>query len=159
MTTEVVMPKLGLTMEEGTIERWLKREGDAVEKGEPLLEILTDKVTAEVEAPVSGKVGRLLFPDGATVSVGEVITHILLPGDADGEPGSEATAEDVARTKIQTPLRAPRLEEKRVMASPIARRLAKELGIDLATVPGSGPRGRISDEDVRRVAARRGQPE
>ena len=90
MAAEVVMPKLGLTMEEGTILQWVKREGDPVAAGETILQIETDKVTVDIEAPVSGTLGPILSPEGATVPVGQVITHVLAPGEA--APAARASA-------------------------------------------------------------------
>ena len=94
MATEVFMPRLGLTMEEGSIERWLKREGDEVTEGETILEIMTDKVTVEVEAPASGTLGPILFPERATVPVGEVIAYVVSPGEE--RPKIEPSAKDEA---------------------------------------------------------------
>lgn len=156
---EVVMPKLGLTMEEGSIVRWLKAEGDAVTEGEMILEIMTDKVTAEVEAPASGVLGPILFPEGAAVPVGRIITHVVAPGEAPPKVDlplakAEGVGENAEAPAEETGIFAaePRIERGRVKASPRARRLADELGIDLSTVISTGPGGRIIEEDVRRAA-------
>ena len=115
---EVIMPKLGLTMEEGTIIHWLKREGEEVEKGEPLFEVQTDKVNMEVEAPASGTLGKILVPEGDTVPVVQVIAYLL-------EPGEEAPEEwpTPAAVTEAAPVKA------KVLATPAARRLARDKGI------------------------------
>jgi pyruvate dehydrogenase E2 component (dihydrolipoamide acetyltransferase) len=161
MATEVVMPKLGLTMEEGTILHWRKKPGDQVTQGETILEIETDKVTVDVESPAAGVLGALLSPEGVTVPVGQVITHVLAPGErapaaglapAAAEGAVEATAVQKAAAS-ETPVAVASASARRaVPASPIARRLAAELGVDLNSVVGSGPQGRIMEEDVRRAA-------
>ena len=137
MATEVIMPKLGMTMEEGTIIRWLKKEGERVEKGKPLLEIMTDKVSMEVEAPASGVLAGIRAGPDEVVPVTEVIAYILEPGES---------LEEVARPPARKVAPAPK---KRIAATPAARRLAREHGVDLAHIKGSGPGGRIVEEDVR----------
>ena len=156
MAAEVVMPKLGLTMEEGTILQWVKREGDPVAAGETILQIETDKVTVDIESPVSGTLGPILSPEGATVPVGQVITHVLARGEA--APAARASAAPAAESAAaaREPVSgAGAARSRNVAASPAARRVAAELGVDLATVTGSGPQGRIMEEDVRRAAEQR----
>jgi pyruvate dehydrogenase E2 component (dihydrolipoamide acetyltransferase) len=163
MAADVLMPKLGLTMEEGTIERWLKKAGDEVAAGEPILEIMTDKVSAEIEAPASGRLGPILFSEGATVPVGEIIAYVLAEGEEAPEVGAAATSgkqtdaghEETVPTRASAQGSTAPAAGKRIAASPIARRVAKELGVDLAAVKGSGPAGRVVEEDVRRAAADR----
>lgn len=156
MPTEVHMPKMGLIMEAGLVREWLKTTGDAVSKGETILIIETDKVTADVEAPITGVMGPILAEEGARVPVGDVITYVLaededvslLPDHVqastrDKEPDTEDGSEDrSAKAK------APRAKSQ-VLASPAARRLAREHGIDLGQVPGSGPDGSVNEQDVR----------
>jgi pyruvate dehydrogenase E2 component (dihydrolipoamide acetyltransferase) len=127
MPVPVVMPALGMAQEEGTLVRWLCRPGEAVERGQPLMEVETDKATVEIEAPASGRLGRPLVVEGEAVPVGQVIAHILGPGEADPAPTSGH------------PL---------VAASPRARRLAAERGIDLGAVAGSGPGGAVLAADL-----------
>lgn len=153
------MPQLGLTMEEGTIERWLKKEGDEVEEGEIILEIMTDKVSAEVEAPSSGTLGPILYPEETTVPIGETIAYLLAPGEEAPEVERRATEVKADREKPEVPTEKPDFppavrpaDRKRLRVSPRARRLADELGIDLSAAEGTGPRGRIVEKDVRRVA-------
>lgn len=150
MATTVIMPKLGLTMTEGTIEKWLKEEGDRVEKGEPLVEILTEKINFQYESPASGILRRILHREGEVVPVAAPIAVI-----ADEEeilPEIEAqVSERVVETQGTRPPPSPAKAEeipKRVFASPIARKIAREKGIDLASLKGSGPGGRIIKADV-----------
>jgi pyruvate dehydrogenase E2 component (dihydrolipoamide acetyltransferase) len=143
MPTEVLMLKLGLTMEEGTVVEWLKAEGETIEKGEPLYLLETDKITHEAEAPESGILGKILVMPGATVPTGTAVGLILADGEEatfpDGRP-----AEQVASQKAQ---------EKKVQATPVARRLAAEAGVDLSTIEGTGPGGRVTAVDVERAQA------
>ncbi len=138
---EVIMPKLGLTMEEGTIIRWLKGEGEEVKRGEPLFEVQTDKVNMEVEAPASGTVGKILTPEGETVPVVQVIAYILEPGEETPEewPIPVAVAEAAPVKPVPT---------SKALATPAAKRLARDKGIDLAQVRGSGEGGMVTREDL-----------
>jgi pyruvate dehydrogenase E2 component (dihydrolipoamide acetyltransferase) len=167
MATEVKLPRLGQGMESGTIVKWLKSEGDTVEKGEPLYELDTDKVTQEVEADASGVLLKIAVAEGE-VPVGRTIAVIGEQGEAvevaedpqeEGSParareqererGRAASAEEV--TEIKQP--QPSVVNGRVKASPLARRIARERGIDLGSVAGTGPEGRVVAEDVERAAA------
>jgi pyruvate dehydrogenase E2 component (dihydrolipoamide acetyltransferase) len=139
MVTKVVMPKLSLTMKEGTVGKWYKKEGEAVEKGEPIVEIISEKATYDLEAPSSGILRKILVKEGVDASVNAVLAVITSPGEAFSE--TEILAE-VPQAVEET--------EKRVLASPSAKRLAREYGIDLSLVKGSGPEGRIVEEDVTR---------
>jgi pyruvate dehydrogenase E2 component (dihydrolipoamide acetyltransferase) len=130
MARPVRMPPLGATSDELQIVQWLKEIGSAVEQGEPLLEVETDKATLEVEAAVAGTLLTVLHGPGETVSVGEVLAYI-------GAPGEEVPA-------AEPPVPAPAKRQ----AVPTARRLAQEHGIELAFVQGSGPGGRIEKQDV-----------
>jgi len=140
MVNKVIMPKLGETMEEGEIIRWLKKEGERVEEGEPLLEVATDKANMEVEAPASGFLRKILVPEGKIVPVDEVIAYIA---DSMKEEIPEETGEVKKEEKKE--VSAPSMQIK---ASPLAKRIAKEHGIDLSKVKGTGPGGRIVREDV-----------
>jgi pyruvate dehydrogenase E2 component (dihydrolipoamide acetyltransferase) len=162
---QVILPRLGQGMESGTIVRWLKAEGDEVKKGEPLYELDTDKVTQEVEADVGGVLLKILVQEGE-VPVG---TPVAFLGEAGEEvPAIPAGAETASRERERQPEAVPpqengkRIEapetaslqtaEGRVKASPLARRIARERGIDLASLSGTGPEGRIVAEDVERAA-------
>jgi pyruvate dehydrogenase E2 component (dihydrolipoamide acetyltransferase) len=157
MATEIKLPRLGQGMESGTIVKWLKSEGDDVTKGEPLYELDTDKVTQEVEADASGVLLKIAIAEGE-VEVGKTIAVI-------GEQGEEITISENG-AKAPEPaavaeLAAPVVQESgpvrtdtggRIKASPLARRIARERGIDLAQIQGTGPDGRIVAEDVERAA-------
>ncbi len=176
MATEIKLPRLGQGMEAGTIVRWLKSEGEQVEKGEPLYELDTDKVTQEVEADASGVLLRIAVAEGE-VPVGQTIAVIGEEGeqvsvetapktdDAAAEEGSRAPARDEERERgaaassngaeqaTQAAPAEPARADGRIKASPLARRIARERGIELAAVHGTGPEGRIVAEDVERAAA------
>jgi pyruvate dehydrogenase E2 component (dihydrolipoamide acetyltransferase) len=157
MATEIKLPRLGQGMESGTIVKWLKSEGEAVEKGEPLYELDTDKVTQEVEADASGVLLKIAVAEGE-VEVGKTIAVI-------GEQGEEVTvsdngaqaAEPAAPAKTdtvrgQTPAMSGKDDGARIKASPLARRIARERGVELAQIQGTGPDGRIVAEDVERAS-------
>jgi pyruvate dehydrogenase E2 component (dihydrolipoamide acetyltransferase) len=151
MPTDVIMPALGLAQETGKVVRWLKAEGDTVAKGEPLMEVETDKVTVDVEAPADGTLAAVTADEGQDVPVGRTIAVILASGETapeavDPEPQPSA-ARRVGNSQLLTndggtpPRRRP-------LASPKARRLAAERDIDLAAVSGSGPRGAVVAADL-----------
>jgi pyruvate dehydrogenase E2 component (dihydrolipoamide acetyltransferase) len=182
MATEVKLPRLGQGMESGTIVRWLKTEGDSVTKGEPLYELDTDKVTQEVEAESDGVLLKIVIADGEVdvgTTVGIIGTQdedvSALVAGAQGENGgapaavpAEETAEQPADERggpsepsahseqapeAQPQAEAPtRAEGEPVKASPLARRIARERGVDLARVVGTGPEGRVIAEDVEKAA-------
>jgi len=126
-------------MKEGTVVQWFKKEGETVNKGEPLVEVLTEKVTYDIEVPESGILRKILILEGVNVPVSEVLGVITAP--------DEQLTEEI---RIEKSVREVEVIEERVLASPAAKRLAKEFGIDLAQVKGSGPEGRIVEEDVKR---------
>ena len=145
MVTKVVMPRLSLTMKQGTVGRWYKKEGENVEKGEPIVEVVSEKATYDLEAPSSGILRKMLVQEGVDAPVNAVIGVITLPD----EPFSEAEAIGEKRETVETE------SERRIIASPAAKRLAKEHGIELSTVKGEGPEGRIAEEDVQRLIEQR----
>jgi pyruvate dehydrogenase E2 component (dihydrolipoamide acetyltransferase) len=183
VSSQVTLPRLGQGMESGTIVRWLKSEGDSVEKGEPLYELDTEKVTQEVEADSSGVILKILAQEGDEIEVGKAIAVI----GEEGEQVPEGEAEDPTEVSEEEPAEegepAPEREEERergregdgseepnrakeaeeaaaapsdggrVKASPLARRIARERGVDLAQLRGTGPDGRIVAEDVERAQA------
>src|SRR5215211_1786356 len=167
----MTLPRLGQGMESGTIVRWLKQEGDSVEKGEALYELDTEKVTQEVEAEASGVVLRILAAEGEEVDVGRPVVVIGEEGEQveetekpAEEPKQEKKHEKQGEQREQRePEPAPPVErveaqdsgrtDGRVKASPLARRIARERGIDIAELRGTGPEGRIVAEDVERAAA------
>jgi pyruvate dehydrogenase E2 component (dihydrolipoyllysine-residue acetyltransferase) len=137
---QVAMPRLSDSMQEGTIVRWLKGSGESVSAGEAIVEIETDKATMEYEAEAEG-VLQILVEEGATVQLGEPIAEILPPGSAPG------------------PRQSVPASPERLLATPIARRLAADLGVDLARVRGTGRRGYVVKADVEAVASANGTPE
>ena len=146
------MPALGMAQETGKVLRWLKAEGDEVAKGEPLMEVETDKVTVEIEAPTDGLLAGLRAAEGADVPVGEAVAVILAPGEALPENGSSPAPEQApaaAAPVAAATVEAPRRDARRRLASPKARRLAAEQGIDLdALGEGSGPGGAVVAADI-----------
>ena len=153
MAYEMQMPKWGLTMKTGKIARWLVSEGGAVETGQPLLEVETDKITNVVESPASGVLLQIVSPQGEVVPVMQVIGVIGAAGEAvAAQPSASAAASSAAPAKTE---KAPasgaaaKASGEPVRAMPAARRLATELGVDLASVQGSGRDGAVTEKDVR----------
>jgi len=165
MIKEVIMPKLGQTVEEATVEKWIKKEGDKVEKGEVLLEIVTDKATLEVESFDKGHLRKILVKEGETVPVLEIIGYIAdsmqeeIPEKKLSEPEKVEKGITPPEEKKETVAKAEPAMGGRIKASPLAKKLAKEKGVDLATIKGSGPGGRITREDVLAQAEAPKQPE
>lgn len=167
MAVEVVMPKFGLTMTEGTIQQWFKSEGDAIKTGEALFEVETEKVLYEVEAPTDGTVAKLLYAVEAVVGVGLPVAIIAEAGEevaevaaryADAPAAAPASASpEPAPVATSAPSPAPQEKRGRVPVTPAARKLAKEHSIDLSGVAGTGPRGRITREDVQKTIDSGGQ--
>jgi pyruvate dehydrogenase E2 component (dihydrolipoamide acetyltransferase) len=154
MATEVILPKMGQTMEEGTIIEWVKKEGDPVERGDLLFVFESDKATLEVEATARGFLRKILVPVGKTVPILTVVALITRTADEDIED-YQVESPEVQRMEAQVPALepatlVPALEPAagRILASPRARKLAREKGVDLALVTGSGPHGRIVERDV-----------
>jgi pyruvate dehydrogenase E2 component (dihydrolipoamide acetyltransferase) len=164
MATEVIVPKVDMVMETGTFVEWLKHEGDRVEKGEPLFIILTDKANIEVEAPASGVLAGLRAKPDDVIPVAQTIAYILQPGEAlPGEGTPAATAPVPAKPapearpleEVQEPAMSDRPVHPgngKVRATPAARHMAADLGIDLALLSGRGPQGRIHLADVKAFA-------
>ncbi len=176
MPEQVIMPRLSDTMTEGTVSKWLKHPGDKVKKGEPLVEIETDKANIELEAYASGTLARIILIEGQSAPVGNLIGEIALPGEplesaalatpsaaATATAATAATAASVApvaavapQASVPATLAAPAPRQAgvpahqagRLRASPMARRLARELGVNLSAVRGTGPLGRIQKDDV-----------
>ena len=154
MVTEVIMPKMGQTMEKGKIVKWLKKEGEKVEKGEPLLEIETDKTMIEVEARGSGTLRRIVAQEGDEAPIATTIAYIAEEGESLPEEISKLTPsapEAAKEAELERPKARVTREAKaarRIRASPLAKRIAQEKGVDLAQVAGTGPGGRVTKQDV-----------
>ena len=146
MAVAVIFPKLDEAMRSGKIVRWLKNEGDRVEKGETILEIETEKTAFEIEAETSGILSKIMVKAGDEVPVGATIAFILQPG----EEAPEVPEPVIVSAKKKTPTEEPKAakEPGEIKASPLARNIAKEHNIDLSMVTGTGPGGRITKEDV-----------
>ncbi|HEY2309671.1 MAG TPA: dihydrolipoamide acetyltransferase family protein [Gaiellaceae bacterium] len=161
MATEVILPRLGQGMESGTIVRWLKAEGEPVTKGDPLFELDTDKVTQEVEAEAAGVLLKIAVAEGE-VPVGQTVAFIGAEGEDVPEVEAAAPAAE-KEAEHSEPAPEPAAEASheaavasdngRIKASPLARRIARERGIELAAIRGTGPDGRIVAEDVERAEA------
>src|SRR4051794_10035261 len=178
MATDVTMPRLSDSMEEGTILKWIVEEGGEVKRGEPLCEIETDKANMTYEADTDGVLIEIVVPEGETVELGEVIARIGEPGEAgaSGDSGSEGSEQDESGDGDEEEEAAAEEEpadepepatasgngsgdgegDERAKASPVARRVANELGIDIADVQGTGPGGRILKADVEQAAGEDG---
>ncbi len=153
MAYEFKLPDLGEGLTEGEIARWLVSEGQEIAEDDALVEVQTDKTTVEIPSPAAGKVARILVAEGEVVPVGTVLVVIgedsAAPPDVGQPRAEEAPAKEAA---------APREPAAKVRATPLVRRVAQELGVDLSSVAGSGPGGRITEHDVR-AAAGGGEPE
>jgi pyruvate dehydrogenase E2 component (dihydrolipoamide acetyltransferase) len=161
MPLEIVMPKLGLTMTEGRIVEWMKREGDPVKKGEILFVLETEKVTFEVEAPEDGTLGKIVHPANDTVPIGSVVALLLRPGES---PSDLKAVKGVSKTEEKAAVAPAPIQESatqsapavgRIKSSPLAKKVARACGMDLGAVQGSGPGGRIVRADVEAAHKRR----
>ena len=159
MPTDVLLPQWGMGMNEGQVVKWLKKEGDPVAKGDALVEIESAKVNAEVEATADGTLGKILVPEGTDVPVGTRLGLLLAEGEDPSvldsfEPYSAPAAPKPPAPARRSPAAGPagRGAGRRQVVTPRARRLASELGVDLDTVQGTGPSGRVTEDDVRRTA-------
>src|SRR5437763_4872905 len=178
--SEISMPRLSDTMEEGTIARWLKSPGDEIKKGDILAEIETDKATMDLEAYEAGTLQQILVQEGETVPIGQAVALIGTGAVAQGVEARQAPAQQPApaaaktgadgagavpaesppreERSTQSPLTAESGERGAVKASPLARRMAEEHSIDLSQVQGTGPGGRIVRDDIEDVLEQRGAP-
>jgi len=167
------MPALGVAQQTGTLLKWLKAEGQSVSKGEPLMEIETDKATVEIEAPTSGILTQVVAKPGDDVPVGQTIALLLAPGEVESAPALQnpqpsplPEGEGRGEGRLATSTSSPRVEPgiptatvgARVLASPAAKRIAREKQVDLASLQGTGPEGSILAEDVLRAIRLMPQP-
>jgi pyruvate dehydrogenase E2 component (dihydrolipoamide acetyltransferase) len=177
MPFEFRLPDIGEGIHEGEIVKWLVKEGDIVREDQPMVEVMTDKATVEIPAPRAGKILKLNAKEGETVKVGSVLVIIEELGEAKPEPKREVveappqrepepvaaavstTATAVAAPPPPSPATPTAAPAQRVLATPATRKLARELGVDISQIQGTGPGGRVTDEDVRRFAAARTVPQ
>jgi len=166
MATDVVMPQMGESIAEGTVSRWIKKVGDKVERDEPLLEISTDKVDAEIPSPVAGTITELLVQEGQTVPVNSVVARIAAEGEtAAPQPAQPAPAPKQEEPKPAAapepppppppPTQQPEdenvasLEERRrTKSSPLVRKIARENNVDITQLQGTGVSGRVTKNDI-----------
>src|SRR5919197_4930346 len=151
--TVVKMPQLGESVAEGTVGRWLKQPGERVERDEPLVEIQTDKVNAEVPSPVAGILQEILLPEGSTAAVKTDIAVIgdeVLPGPQSEPPRAEPTPAHEAPPRPEPPPPSASDEGKRFY-TPVVLRMAQKHGLDLSTIQGTGTNGRVTRRDVERA--------
>ena len=163
MAIEVILPKVDMDMSTGRLSKWLVAEGAEVKKGDPLFEIETDKAAMEVESPGTGKLGQISAKEGDDVPIGQVIAWIF----AAGESPTEAVQTKPAAPVVKGPDKAASVavvqssassKPSEIRATPLARRMAKERGVDLSAVNGSGPHGRVLSADVEALAAKPAPP-
>ncbi|MBM01395.1 MAG: dihydrolipoamide acetyltransferase [Chloroflexi bacterium] len=165
MITEVTMPSMGADMTEGTIVKWLKKEGDEVKRGDKLAEIETDKTVVEMESYGEGILKKIVVPEGQVVPVGDLIAYVGGEGDEIPDSAAPSSVEAASKStdapqKNESPsVSQDKVAGARVKASPIAKKLAVELGVDISTVSGTGPGGRITREDVEAAAEGGGSTE
>ncbi len=164
MAFSVVMPALEMAQETGKLLAWRKKEGDLVSKGEPLLEIETDKAVVEVEAPADGVLAGIKAAEGTDIPVGQTIAWIVAPGEQppleteSSAPAARAVSQPKVEQTQPVAIHAATLSASSAKISPKARRLAKELGVDIASLTGSGPEGEILAFDVQAAAAKSASP-
>jgi pyruvate dehydrogenase E2 component (dihydrolipoamide acetyltransferase) len=153
MAEEIVLPQWGMEMQDATIVKWLKQEGDAVQAGDPLVEVETAKIETEMESTASGVLAHILVPEGATVAIRTVLAIVAAPGEQVPRPpaASAATSDPTTARTTQPAMAVSPASQGAPQVVPAARRLAQEGGIDLSQVQGTGPGGRILLEDVQRA--------
>jgi pyruvate dehydrogenase E2 component (dihydrolipoamide acetyltransferase) len=153
MSTNVIMPALGFDMTEGLLVRWLKNEGDPVEKDQAIAEIETEKATVEIEAAASGILARIIVQAGETVPVGAVIGVIAGAGEEVAAVPPPSPPEPPLTPPVPKSGEGAPPSEARIKASPVARKMAEEAGLDLSRVKGTGPGGRVVERDVQSAIA------
>ena len=159
MATNVLLPQWGMNMEDGTLTKWLVGEGDEIAEGQPLVEVETAKINSELESPASGVVAHIMAAEGSLVKVGELVAVIAEPGENPPRPklGAPTSPAGTRRRPRRTEGRPAGGAARQV--TPVARRLARDNDISLDEVTGTGPRGRVTEQDVRdAIEARRRRP-
>lgn len=160
MATNVLLPQWGMNMEDGTLTKWLVNEGDEIAEGQPLVEVETAKINSELESPASGVVSHIMAAEGSLVKVGELVAVIGEPGENPPRPEPGAPTSPAAGRRRQRPGRdRPARGGGTRQVTPVARRLARDNNVDLEEVNGTGPRGRITEQDVRDAIEARQRPQ
>jgi pyruvate/2-oxoglutarate dehydrogenase complex dihydrolipoamide acyltransferase (E2) component len=149
---EFKLPDLGEGLTEGEIARWLVAEGQEIAEDDPLVEIQTDKATVEIPSPYAGTVLRILVAEGDVAPVGAVLVVIGAPGEDLGDQRAQARGDAASQEEAAA---TPRVDDRRIQATPLVRRIAQDLGVDLAAIAGTGPGGRVTEDDVRAAAGTR----
>ena len=159
MATNVLLPQWGMNMEDGTLTRWLVSEGDEIAEGQPLVEVETAKINSELESPASGVVYHIMAAEGSLVKVGELVAVIGEPGENPPRPEPGAPSSPGGARRRRRPRDARQTGGAARQVTPVARRLARDNDLDLDAVKGTGPRGRITEQDVRdAIEARQSRP-
>lgn len=150
---EFKLPDLGEGITEGEVLKWMAKEGDVVKEDQPLVEVMTDKVNVQIPSPRSGKVAKILVKEGDIAKVGQTIVVIDDGGAGSPPPARAPTLQAPVMAASPAPVAQPSSPLATVLATPATRRLARELNVDIARVRGSGPQGRVTDDDIRRSAS------
>jgi pyruvate dehydrogenase E2 component (dihydrolipoamide acetyltransferase) len=151
MTYELKLPDIGEGVAEGEILKWMAKVGDQIKEDQPLVEVMTDKVNVQIPAPRTGKVLQILAKEGDVAKVGQTIM-IIDDGSGGAQPAAGPSASEPVQPAVPPPLHQPAPSQS-VLATPATRRLARELGVDISLMKGSGAQGRITDDDVKRFAS------
>jgi pyruvate dehydrogenase E2 component (dihydrolipoamide acetyltransferase) len=172
MPTDIIMPQMGESIVEGTITKWLKKPGDKVQRDEPLFEISTDKVDAEIPAPASGVLQEIKVTEGTTVNVNTVVGTITVDGEAAAKPSAPASEKPAAKSeekkaeeKKAAPSPPPAAaapapeDEEEARSSPLVRKIAREHGVSLSQITGTGLGGRITKQDIMQFIESQGSPQ
>jgi pyruvate dehydrogenase E2 component (dihydrolipoamide acetyltransferase) len=157
LTREFKLPDLGEGVAEGEIVKWLVNEGDSIKEDQPMVEVMTDKATVQIPSPTTGKVGRIMSKEGQTVKVGDVLVTFEEAGESTGQVQKSNILQGTASSSMQQkpePIKTPGVG---VAAAPATRKLARDMNVNIESISGSGPGGRITDDDIRKAAGSAGQ--
>ena len=157
MTREFKLPDLGEGVAEGEIVKWLVSEGDPINEDQPMVEVMTDKATVQIPSPTTGKVGRIMAKEGQAVKVGDVLVTFEEDGGKTGQVQKAITSQAIPSNVVQQKAEPARTLGVGIVATPATRKLARDLNVSIASISGSGPGGRITEDDVRKAATSGGQ--
>ena len=156
--TTLKMPQLGESVTEGTVDRWLKQEGDMVRRDEPIVEVVTDKVNAEIPSPFEGRLVRIDVQPGQTVPIGAALAEMEVEGATPAAPAAPAPKPAEPRSEPPRAAAAPAAATEHARVSPAVRKLVQDHDLDLSQIPGTGPGGRVTREDVQAYLASKPAP-